>query len=109
MNRETFNGLRARLQKECGEILLGKGKSYAGNVDVLSNFKRLGKTLGLAPDIVLYIYMMKHLDAITSYIVNRVESSEGVFENIKDVRNYLDLLYALIVERKAERKDEESL
>lgn len=82
------------------ELLLTKGKEYAGDQDALANFKdSLG--IGLDPKQKLWVYLSKHMSSIASYIKNGKEfSNESIESRIADARNYLGLLYMLIHEEK---------
>lgn len=81
-------------------LLLTKGKEYAGDDDALANFKdSLG--IGLDPKQKLWVYLSKHMSSIASYIKNGKEfSNEPIEGRIADARNYLGLLYMLIQEEK---------
>lgn len=79
-----------------------KGKDYAGNEDVLANFKRNAERLGLTKYQVWLVYFMKHIDAISNAIKSNPNipdfASESSSERIHDARIYLGLLACLIEE-----------
>lgn len=82
------------------DLLLTKGKEYAGDEDALANFKD-GLGIGLDPKQKLWVYLSKHISSIASYIKNGKEfSNEPIESRIADARNYLGLLYMLIHEEK---------
>lgn len=81
-------------------LLLSKGKEYAGDADCLANFKD-SDCIGLDPKQKLWVYLSKHMASIASYIKNGKEfSNETIESRIADARNYLALLYMLIQEEK---------
>ena len=83
-------------------LMNAKGKEYTiSNEDKLRNFKFIGERLNLKPETVCMVYLLKHIDSITNYVIQGVESSNEPIEGrIHDVRNYFLLLHALIKERK---------
>ena len=84
------------------ELLLSKGKEYAGDKDCLANFKD-ADCIGLNPKQKLWVYLSKHMSSIASYIKHGQEfSNETIEGRIADARNYLALLYMLIQEEKTE-------
>jgi hypothetical protein len=95
MTFKEFMNLRDTFDRQCREILDKKGASYAGKSDKLANFKRIAERLGVSPLVVWSVYFMKHVDAILQYVKDGVQSPEGIAENFKDARNYIDLGYAL--------------
>lgn len=84
------------------EIAQSKGAAYAGNGDVLENFKRNAKALGLSPYQIWAVYFNKHMDAINNAIKatpdQPVDHSEGLQGRILDARTYLGLLSCLLQE-----------
>ena len=77
-----------------------KGREYAGSDDQLANFRRIGDRLGMPPEAVLFVYLSKHLDAISTYIRGLAEGlpqslSEPIGGRIEDAILYLVLLQAL--------------
>lgn len=100
MNREEFNKQRDSLLEEAFQISKNKGKDYSrDNEDVLYNFKSVGERLGMNPLDVLMIYMLKHQDAIETFVRSKGQSeSEPIRQRIIDNINYLTLLYGLIID-----------
>lgn len=99
MTTERLMELREKLDKICGEILEAKGNAYICNSDRLSNFKAVSNMLGICPLAVWEVYFLKHLFAVNNYIRDGKEGPEGIESNIADLRNYIDLLYAIVNER----------
>lgn len=93
------------IYNEAGEIMLSKGKSYAGTgLDSLANFKRNAERLGLTPYQIWAVYFNKHVDSINSAIQGNpnapVDFSESLRGRILDVINYATILECLLQETK---------
>ena len=87
------------IRNNCFSLLQTKGTEYSrGEEDVNSNFKRLSEELGIESKQVLYIYLKKHLDAISYYIKTNEVKSEPIEGRIADAINYLLILASLISE-----------
>ena len=84
------------------KVLIAKGNSYAGSGDSLANFKRNAERLGLTPYQILAVYWNKHVDSINNAIQQNpkapIDHTEGLRGRIIDAKNYLDILYCLLVE-----------
>lgn len=80
-------------------LLLEKGASYSGpeSEDTLSNFKRQALLKRTTPEDILLTYLLKHIDAIVSWVAFKQES-EPIDGRLDDAQNYLDLLRGLIKE-----------
>lgn len=106
MKSEQFLELLENMEKEEREILMCKGKEYARDDyedDVLSNFKRIAKVLGVPPIKVWAIFFMKHVDAILNFVnTGEVLSQESIKGRIADARNYLALGFGLMYEQTME-------
>lgn len=87
------------LLPECFKIMDTKGLAYSGKEDKLGNFKRGAGLTGSTPEKVLFIYMMKHIDAIASYVREEYTDCEKIEGRIQDVINYCFLLYGLVKEK----------
>lgn len=98
MTEKEFWKSRSELNERCEGHLTKKGKVYTTNEDRLSNFKSIAQDAGITPLQVWQIYFSKHLFAIKSYIKGGDEGPEGIESNIEDLRNYVDLFYALVYE-----------
>lgn len=111
MTHDEFEKLSQNLLDDArGNIMIKKGREYAGNEDRLANFKRGSVNVGINPESVLYVYLAKHLDSLATFIrdLERVKNlktveealTEPIAERIKDAINYLLLLHGLIEERR---------
>lgn len=84
-----------------------KGVSYANSeTDRLANFKGIAADLGTTPEVILMVYLGKHLRSIHHWVKTGATPdgdlnvhSDGIAGRIADATNYLDLLYAMMRER----------
>ena len=100
-----FFKLADELLDECKEIQILKGREYTiddgtDSVDKFENFKSIGKRLKLDPKIILMVYLLKHIDSITTFVLYGKKGTEGTKGRIQDSINYLTMLYGLIEEDK---------
>jgi hypothetical protein len=90
--------------QESDSLLLNKGKSYAGNEDSLSNFKRNAERLGMTKYQIWAVYFFKHIDSISNALKDNpnapVDGSEGLKGRIADAITYLIILQCLLTEDK---------
>jgi|TARA_R100000808_G_C2094441_1_gene113613 hypothetical protein len=84
------------------EIMVGKGKEYTvSDEDKLKNFKSIAERLDTKASNVAMVYLLKHMDSIRNYVLNGVEAcDESISGRLRDARNYLLLLHAIILEEK---------
>lgn len=86
-----------------------KGGEYAGDFDRLANFRRNGDNLGVAMEVIWYVYTAKHWDAIAQYVRDlsegksrqRLETLSGRFD---DLIVYAILGKAMLAERDRDDK-----
>lgn len=72
-------------------------KEYAMNKDnVFANFERIANQTGNSKEMVLWIYLMKHIDGIASYIKGHVSQRENVKGRLTDAVVYLCILWGMI-------------
>jgi hypothetical protein len=91
--------------RECFETLSDKGTDYsAGTKDRLYNFRRASEEIGLPMRKILYIYLWKHLSAVTKYCNDGELKSESLKGRIVDAINYLLLLYKIDCEETSASK-----
>lgn len=105
MQQQQFEALIKRIHKETMELHAAKGREYAGDADRLAHFKRGAALTGVDPLTVLFIYMSKHYDALSTYIRDNQAGapmpvlSEPITGRIADLINYCVLAWALIEEK----------
>lgn len=106
MTREQFVEFRKQLIEEEDLITQTKGRDYTkSSEDCLANFKE-GAVFGLSPLQTAGMFSKKHIDSIYNYIKTGGKSeSEPIRERIKDARNYLLFILAIIEdENKTEQR-----
>ena len=108
MNQKDFEELCQEIQRDTMDILVLKGREYAGSADRLANFKRNAALSGVDPLTVLHVYMAKHWDSFSTYVRDMQakqprELSEPIEGRLHDLINYAVLAVALI--RDAQESD----
>lgn len=106
MTREQFIEFRQALLDEEDFITRTKGKDYTkSSTDCLANFKE-GSVFGLTPLQTAGMFAKKHIDSIYNFIkTNGQSESEPIRERIKDARNYLLFILAIIEDGRAIEKE----
>lgn len=105
MNRQDFiYGLVERRIRKIRESLDCKGKEYAGEGDMLVNFKRGAAMDGTSPEETLWGYLKKHLVSILDMIQGidqgtSTPTQAWIDEKLGDCQNYFILLEGLLTER----------
>lgn len=104
MTPELRKAIFDDIDRKGQELILCKGMDYAGEQDVLANFKVNAERLGLTKYQVWSVYFMKHIDSILNAIKrdagNPKVSSEPLEGRVLDARNYLGLLACMLHEDK---------
>lgn len=101
MHQAEFERLFGETIQNIEHLLIVKGGEYAGSSDRLANFKRGAALTGCTPMQVLFIYMSKHYDAVSTFIRDHASGtdrprSEPIEGRVDDLLNYCILLKALI-------------
>ena len=72
-------------------------KEYARTDDnVFANFDRVSDCIKIPREKALMVYLLKHIDGISSYLEGHKSQREDVSGRIKDAIVYLFLLWAMI-------------
>ena len=72
-------------------------KEYAMDEDnIFANFQRISNQTGLDQKMVLWIYLMKHIDGIASHIKGQRSQREEVQGRLTDAIVYLCILWGMI-------------
>ena len=73
-------------------------KEYARTEDnIFANFERVADCLKIEREKVLMVYLLKHIDGISSYIDGHKSQREDVTGRVKDAIVYLLLLWAMVI------------
>lgn len=116
---ERFDALAKAIFDDIMGLVHGKGREYSGPEDRLRNFRNIAKDIGINKETVLYTYMKKHWDSVTTWVKdqeqgNDVQLSEPIEGRIHDLIVYLLLLTAMVDEKEkpnyqSSRSEEKSL
>ena len=72
-------------------------KEYAMDEDnVFANFERIAEQTGFDKKMILWVYLMKHIDGICSYIKGHRSQREEVQGRLTDAIVYLFILWGMI-------------
>ena len=72
-------------------------KEYAMDEDnVFANFERIANQTGQNKEMVLWVYLMKHIDGIASYLRGHRSQREEVQGRLTDAIVYLCILWGMI-------------
>lgn len=106
---DGFEELHNKMTVREAKTLDFKRVEYArGDEDTLVNFKQTADFLGIRPEEVCLIYLMKHIQSVSLAVQRDVipkfewqdaDGHEGLAQRFTDARNFLVLLAALIQER----------
>jgi len=104
MNFENYESFMQQSLKRRLELVKRKSADYADE-DILSNFKRMAKVIETLridptrPHGVALIYILLKLDRLCNLLSKNTQpQNESIQDTIDDLKNYLDLLEACLVE-----------
>lgn len=101
MTREEEEQVVEELISEEMEVLFKARKEYSPDKNIFANFVRIGDRLGLTPEKILLVYLLKHLDGIVSYVQGHEMQREDISGRITDARNYLLLLHLMVISQRS--------
>lgn len=102
MNNEDFRDRIDELAKRLHHLTQSKGAEYThGKDNRFDNFERQAAALGLTREQVLFVFLTKHMDSITTYIADRARGtkrqySESMTGRVDDAILYLLILRCMI-------------
>ena len=109
MDNEQFKKHRKDLNDECTRTLNAKEEEYSNGKDRLIQFKAGGSLDPTGPILTLTGMMKKHttclFDMAFDHAIGVNHPRAKWLEKIKDHRNYLDLLWALLHDIKGFKED----
>jgi hypothetical protein len=101
MTKDQFAKFLLRVQAQERQVRQDGQKEYAhDDNNAFANFERLALDLNISREMVLYVYLKKHLDGILAYIKGHRSQREDVGQRIKDARMYLALLWGMSIQEK---------
>ena len=99
-HNQMLNLMKSIHEKIVGTHTQGQ-KEYARDEDnVFANFERIANQTSLDSKMVLWIYLMKHIDGIASHIKGHKSQRENVRGRLTDAIVYLCILWGMIEEGK---------
>lgn len=100
MTKQEFAKYQDDVFNKLKELRDAGQKEYAGGEDAFGNFNRLAESLKMDRKKILWVYLMKHMDGITSFLNGHISQRESVEGRINDAVIYLILLRGMITEEK---------
>jgi len=99
VNREEFNRFRDAEYDRIVKINEEKGHDYAGEADVLSNFREAAVRLAIPQEKVWAVYADKHWQAVMTFCREGQVASEPIEGRLHDVILYCFLLLGLLEDK----------
>jgi hypothetical protein len=82
--------------KACVILQKTKGKDYTTEGDAFKDLCDEAEAMGIKPEQVLWVSMNKHYKAVRKYCRYGQTESEPIDSRLKDLANYVSLLFVLI-------------
>lgn len=100
MKTKEYNRLVANMHARAESIMRRKRPDYTqANSDVLANFKNAAKDAGITPLQAWLVHFQKQYSAVARFVKDPTcNPSEPLIDRFADLRNYLDLGFALTLE-----------
>ena len=99
MTRDQMARVLDTLHQQENEMREAGQAEYAHDKDnAFANFERIAEQTGLKREEVLFVYLLKHMDGVASYIQGHRSQRETVMGRIVDARVYLALLAGMVTE-----------
>ena len=76
-----------------------KGGEYTRLGNANDNFYRVAEYLGISPEEVCIVYLMKHLDAVLNIVKTGKSLTEDTRSRMHDMANYLEILHSIMREK----------
>ena len=96
MNKDHYDEFAKYMHYEVCKTRNAGQEEYATENNVFADFESTAKLSGITPEIVIYIFLNKHIRGIGAFIRGRSSQREDVTGRIKDAIVYLFLLWAMI-------------
>ena len=97
MKHDNMIELMSEIMTEIMDTHRKGQKEYAMDEDnVFANFERIAEQTGFDKKMVLWIYLMKHIDGIASYLRGHPSQREDVRGRLTDAMVYLSILWGMI-------------
>jgi len=97
MEHKDMLGLMDQIFDNVTNTHVNGQKEYAMDEDnVFANFERIAEQTGFDKEMILWVYLMKHIDGIASYLRGNKSQREDVSGRLTDAIVYLCILWAMI-------------
>ena len=105
MNRKKMETLINQIFKEIQTVRAAGQKEYARkSSNAFANFERVSDYIDSTREKVLMVYLLKHIDGISSFVNGHKSQREDVRGRITDAIVYLCLLWGMIEEENERKK-----
>ncbi len=92
--------------EKCSETLIKKSEEYSSEEDKMRNFNVSARMLGIEPEQVAFLYMMKHFESVYEIVMNQKKVTREIWdEKIGDLINYLFLIDAILMKKLEGKSD----
>lgn len=99
MNRADMKHWMERTFQECQKLRDAGQQEYAhAEENAFANFERVSNRVGVSRELVLLVYLEKHMDGIAAYCKGHKSQRENVRGRIGDAIVYLCMLRGMIEE-----------
>ena len=107
MTKEQMVGLMSRLHAEEKKARGAGQQEYAqDDSNAFANFERVASATDTTREVVLLVYLLKHIDGISAYVKGHRSQREPIRGRITDARVYLALLAGMVEEDEGKLEEE---
>jgi hypothetical protein len=101
MTFDDFNEHKAGFISTVDSLLLAKGSDYSGGLtgDRLKQFKEVAELAGTDPMVVWFVYFMKHVASVATFVKTGKNTSEPIYGRFTDIAGYAVIGAALAAEK----------
>lgn len=98
MTLEQYLALKDSVYQEARRLSTTKSNDYSDHADVLMNFRRGAAMFGMTIETVLKTRLADKLSRLHQLASKSAMVDESIADTVCDAHNYLDLLYAAMLE-----------
>jgi len=90
---------KERLERDKIMSINNKAGEYTRMGNANDNFYRVAEYLGITPEEVCIVYLMKHLDAVLNTAKTGKSLTEDTRSRLHDIANYVEILHSIMHEK----------
>ena len=106
MTQKQMEKLINKIFKQIQKIRAAGQKEYARKShNAFANFERVADHVNMSREKTLMVYLLKHIDGISSFVNGHISQREDVRGRITDVIVYLCLLWGMIEQNEKETRN----